>query len=81
VSKTITRTQLYEDALQSMEPMWELRGIVRALLAEGVDRDQLQEELTQFALDLRAAGRERDEDIVTEVLDFLVGFSSSFMKL
>jgi hypothetical protein len=76
----MSRTHLYEDSLRSMEPMWELLGVVRALLAQGVDRDELREEPTGFMLDLREAGREQEEELTYEVLQFLVGWCSPFMK-
>lgn len=77
----MTRTKLYEDVFQSMEPVWEMRGVVRTLLAQGADREVLRQELTRFMLELRETGRERDEDVVYEVLQYLSGWCSSFMRL
>ena len=34
----MTIDRLFEEALASAEPMWELRGVVRGLLADGHDR-------------------------------------------
>jgi hypothetical protein len=73
--------RVFGEALRSAEPMWELRGVVRGLLAQGYNRDELLEDLTRLHFDLRAAGREDDEDVVLEVMDFLVGWSSTQMKL
>jgi len=77
----MTRAQLYEDALTSIEPVWEPRGVARSLLAQGVDRDELVRELTEIALEPRHANREADEDAVTEAVDFPSGWCSPFMKL
>jgi hypothetical protein len=81
MSQTMTRVPLYEATLRSTEPLWELRGVVRALLTQGIEREDLERELTDLMLELRAAGREQEEDVVYEVLQYLVGFCSPFMKL
>ena len=73
--------EVAEEALKSLEPMWELRGVVRALLADGHDRDALTRELLALQLDLRAAGREQDEDVVGDVLDCLAGWCAPELKL
>ncbi len=54
------RSRLFHDALRSPEPMWELRGTLRTLLAFGHDRAGLERELTQLMLDLRAVNQERE---------------------
>ncbi len=77
----ITTDQLFEDALASAEPLWELRGVVRGLLADGHDRALILSDHERFQLALRTAGREADEDIVLEVMDFVVGWSSPHMRL
>ena len=58
-----------------------MREIVQSLLAASYDRQVVIENLTAFALELRAAGCEADEDTVFDVLDFLAGWCSADMKL
>lgn len=73
--------KLIGTALRADQPLWELREVVKSLLAASYDRQVVIEDLTAFALELRAAGREADEDVVFDVLDFLTGWCSPHMKL
>lgn len=77
----ITTEQLFDEALSSSEPLWELRGVIRGLLADGHDRELILGDLERFRSVLQNAGREQDEDTVLEVMDFLVGWSSPHMRL
>ena len=77
----ITTDELFEAALASVEPVWELRGVIRGRLADGHDRDMLLHDLEALQLDLREAGRDVDEDAVLEVMDFVVGWSSPLTRL
>jgi hypothetical protein len=70
-----------DEALKSEQPLEHLRRIVQGLLAQGQDRDAILKELENFRNVLREMGREEDEDIVLEVMDFLVGWCSPHMKL
>ncbi len=77
----ITTHQLFLEALTSMQPIWELRGIVRGLLADGHERGALLADLETLQIELRTTGRDGDEDVVLDVMDFLVGWSSPHMRL
>jgi hypothetical protein len=77
----ITTDQLFEEALASSEPLWELRGVVRGLLADGHAREAVLADFEQFRLVLQAAHRESDEEIVLEVMDFVAGWCSPHMRL
>lgn len=59
-----------------------IRGYAAALLDTGYPRHRLYEDFgrTRSVLSRRAAPEEA-EDAVLDVMDFLVGFSSSHMKL
>jgi hypothetical protein len=72
---------LLEEALRSGNPLDALRNLVQAKAAQGYDREKLNQELIDFALELRAVKRERDEDLILEVLDFLAGWCSPHMKI
>lgn len=68
-------------ALASPQPLWCSREAARGLLERGWGRDELLAALERFRGVLREAGRDDDEDIVLEVMDFLVGWCSPQMKV
>lgn len=72
---------LLEEAFRADNPLEKLRNRIQAMVSQGYDREKLIQELTDFALDLRAVNRERDEDLITDVLDFLTGWCSPNMKI
>jgi hypothetical protein len=67
--------------LEFPQPVSELRGFVRGMLAAGHDRDDLVRELNRIRLDLASRGQEREEDIVFNVLDALAGLCSPSLEL
>jgi hypothetical protein len=71
----------FDRAFESSEPLEVLRLVLQKLVAEGNDRDKLLEELEWFRQQLRSSGRDEDEDVVLGVMDFLVGWCSSHMKI
>jgi DNA-binding MarR family transcriptional regulator len=79
------RTQdrkLFEESLRSPQPTAQLSETIRRLLRGSKrSREEILEELEEFRSFLRAAKREQDEDIVLEVMDFLVGWSSPHMRI
>lgn len=70
------------ESLESPEPLRELNDAVRTLLGKP-DRNpaELYEGLDEFRWELARAGRGNEEDIVLEVMDFLVGWASPHMSL
>jgi hypothetical protein len=68
-------------ALLSKQPLIQLREAVRDLLDQGCAREALLSEMENFRSFLRETKREDDEDIVLEVMDFIVGWSSPHMTL
>ncbi len=59
-----------------------IRGYVAALLDTGYPRDTLYEDFERARSVLSGRGApEEAEDTILDVMDFLVGFSSSHMKL
>ena len=63
------------------EPTASLADAVRALVAQGQDRDRIYEELESLRTQLQKDGRESDEDAVLEVMDFLTGFSTPHARI
>jgi hypothetical protein len=58
-----------------------LIDLVLQLKAEGLTQIEIYDLFTQSMLWLRESGRQDDEDKVTDVMDFIVGWCSSHMKL
>ena len=75
------KTEVLESTLCSPQAVWELRGVMRALLAEGYPREGLVDELTHFAMKLWDEDRERDAEIVNDVLADLTGYTAAHMRL
>jgi hypothetical protein len=72
--------RLFDESLQSRDPVLCLRDAVRGLLTSGKTCDDLRTDLEELRTLLREEGRGVDEDAVLEVMDFLVGWSSPHMK-
>lgn len=70
-----------ELALRSDEPVNQLRSLAIRLASDGLDRDAILEVFENSRRELRSAHRESDEDVVMDVMDFLVGWCSPHMKL
>jgi len=74
-------TQDFYAALASEEPLETLRRTVARELKAGVPRERILGQLEELRADLRRSGREDDENLVLEVMDFLIGWSSPHMRL
>jgi hypothetical protein len=74
-------TSDFQAALASEEPREGLRQAVAHELEGGTSRENVLAQLEQLRADLRARGREDDEDVVLEVMDFVTGFCSPHMRL
>lgn len=74
---TTQHRKLFEESLNTDQPTARLREAIHLLLKEPKrTRDALLAELEEFRTILRAHHRESDEDVVLEVMDFLVGWAS-----
>jgi hypothetical protein len=72
----------FERALRQLGPRDQnLAAVVKTSLAAGQSRANALAALTRFREDLASAGRDEDEDIVLEVMDYLVGWASPHQKL
>jgi hypothetical protein len=74
---------IYEEALASEEPLAHLRDVVGYQLEhyEELDRETLLGRLEALRLKLREQDRHEDEDVVLEVMDFLVGWCSPHARI
>lgn len=70
-----------EAALRTSDRVRELRRLAQQLLDEGSTLEQLCHQFEHLRQELRAAGREDDEDAVMDVMDFLGGWCSPHMRL
>ena len=69
------------NALCSDDPTASLADAVRGMVAQGQDRDRIYEELELLRTQLQKDGRESDDDVVLEVMDFITGFSSPHARI
>ena len=69
------------DALNNPAPLNQLRALVRRLQAQGQEESGILELFETARRELRAAGRDAEEDLVLEAMDFLVGWCSPHMSL
>ena len=71
----------FEEALAAPKPTLALRDAVVQSRTAGVERDAVERQLRALREHLQRAGRDTDEDVVLEVMDFLAGWSSPHMKI
>lgn len=77
----MTLDNRFEKALGSSNSVKALRSLVLELSMAGFDKTAILEIFEQQRQRLRTANRESAEDAVMDVMDFLVGWCSSHMKL
>lgn len=77
----MTTTDALEHALLSERPVLDLRTLVQTLVQQGSSPEAVLADLESLRSRLRAGGREADEDVVLEVMDFVVGFCSPHMRI
>jgi hypothetical protein len=58
-----------------------LSDTVSELIERGADREELRARLETFHVELSSAGREADDDVVLEVLDFLTGWRNPSQRI
>jgi hypothetical protein len=73
--------QRIEQALRSTTPVVELRSLIVHLLGDGRPRETILQLFEAAREEMRQTGREVDEEVVMDVMDFLVGWCSPHMKL
>ena len=70
-----------EKALKQADPSEVLAQLAQGMLVGGASLDAVQRLFTQAHFDLRAAGREADEEIVLDILDRLVGWCGAHARI
>ena len=70
-----------QEALAGPDSLNQLRLLVKKLQSEGLSNDSILQSFEQARQHLREQGREQDENVVMELMDFLVGWCSPHMKL
>jgi hypothetical protein len=77
----MTLEESLDRCFRSSNPVLDLRASVEQLVKHGAVPSELLEILESVRQQLRQAHRETDEETVTDVMDFLVGWSSPHMTL
>ncbi len=72
---------VFDAALRSSNPTTELRAVAVRFADEGYDSARLLALFEGQRKRLREAGREADEDVVTDVMDFILGWCAPHMKV
>lgn len=70
-----------EDAMHAPDPLLRLRALAISMQENGQEQTAILEFFERNRQALREAGREAHEDVVLEVMDFLVGWCSPHMDL
>lgn len=72
----------FEEALREPGPrVVNLLAVVKSHLAGGESKAEVLTDLKGFRQELIDGGRDEDEDVVLEVMDFVVGWASPHMQL
>jgi hypothetical protein len=74
-------TDEFNAALASGEGLNGLRAAAEHELQSRTPRERVISQLEALRRDLRAVGREADDDVVLEVLDFVTGWCSPHVRL
>jgi hypothetical protein len=70
-----------EQCLAAPNALQRLRDLIEKLYTQGQTQPMILELFEAARRQLRQAGRERDEDTLTEAMDFLIGWCSPHMDL
>jgi len=71
----------FDDALRSADPLGGLRALVREFSAKGQTQAEILGIFETQRARLLIAGRETDQDAVTDVMDFIIGWCSPHSRL
>ncbi len=68
-------------ALQSSEPLQEVRSLAEQLARDGFSKAAVLEQFERTRQSLRVQGKEWEEDLLLEVMDFIEGWCSQHLKI
>lgn len=74
------RSQI-EAILQGENSDKDLYEMVKQLIAECHPKEVLLKQFEELHLDLMPAGKEKEDDIILDIMDYLAGWCSPHMKL
>lgn len=77
----MTVTQDFYAALDSEAQLESLRRYADRELRAGTPRQQLLAEFEELRTELRSAGRDQDDDVVLDVMDFVAGWCSPHARM
>lgn len=81
VARAMKIEEVIERALASRDPLQALRSLSQQLLAQGHSTAEVADFFEQARERFRAAGREADEDLLLDGMDFVTGWCSPHMRL
>ncbi len=70
-----------EQALADSKPLEQMRSLVRQWQSRGERQSAIIDRLEHARLALHAADRDQDEDLIIEVIDFIVGWCSPHFRM
>ncbi len=68
-------------ALESDAPLREARSVVESFLRQGQEKQALLDRLERIRQKFREKGREPEEDVVMDVMEFVLGWCSPHMRI
>ena len=74
------RNEPLAEALDSGDPLWDLRDAAFDMLRNGASVQSVLAELEQLRVPLRRSNRPEYEDMVLEVMDFVSGWASPHVR-
>ncbi len=70
-----------QEALTGVDSLAKLRSLIENLQAQGQDQQGILDMLERARQQCRETGREKEEDVIMEVMDFLIGWCSPHVKM
>lgn len=80
----ITKKELVESIntlFSKADPVSEIHTMLKDLLNHGNDKELVQSYLGEYRLELQREGKEKEEEVIVDVLTFFIGWSSDEWKL
>ena len=75
------RLSTFRDHVKSKKYALPLRAVVVDFIANGISKDSMLSDLTQLMLEFRSEGKDNDENLIADALDFLVGWCAPHLRI